>query len=313
MSLHDRKRRMTDDIAFDRSVGAGAGETVEVAPLVRRIVAPNPSPFTFTGTATYLVGRGVVAIVDPGPDDERHREAVLRALRGETVSHVVVTHSHMDHTGGVRAMAAATGAPVVGAGAHRPFRALHDGETNRLEASADAGYRPDQELADGEGIAGPGWSLVAVATPGHTANHLAFALPEAGLLLSGDHVMAWSTSIVAPPDGAMTPYVASLRKLIARQEDLYLPGHGPALRNARVFTRHLLGHRLMREASIRGRLELGPRRVPELVAELYAGLDPRLAGAAGLSVFAHLEDLVSRGEAETEGPPRLDGVYRKRG
>ncbi|HEY0291749.1 MAG TPA: MBL fold metallo-hydrolase [Hansschlegelia sp.] len=304
---------MSEDIEFDRSRDAVAGAVVDVAPLVRRIIAPNASPFTFTGTASYLVGKGKVALVDPGPEDAAHRRAVLAALDGETVTHIVVTHTHLDHTGGAAAMAEALGAPLVGAGAHRTFRPLHEGETNRLEAGADHVYRPDIELADGDAVTGPGWSLVAVATPGHTANHLAFSLPEADVLLSGDHVMAWSTSVVAPPDGAMGPYVASLRKLIARPEDVYLPGHGPALRNARQFTRHLLGHRLMRESAIRGRLEQGARRIPEIVAELYRGLDPRLAGAAGLSVFAHLEELVARGEAATDGVPRLDGVYRAAG
>ncbi|PZQ18155.1 MAG: MBL fold metallo-hydrolase [Ancylobacter novellus] len=301
---------MADDLVFDRSTDAEPGLAVEVAPLVRRIVAPNPSPFTFTGTATYLVGRGTVAIVDPGPDHAGHRHSVLAALDGETVSHVVVTHTHMDHSQGARAMAEAIGAKLVGAAPHERFRALHAGETAALEAGIDHGYRPDETLADGEGISGPGWSLVAVATPGHTANHLCFALPEARLLLSGDHVMAWSTTIVAPPDGAMGPYVASLRRLIERDEDFYLPGHGPALRNARVFARHLLGHRLMRESAIRGRLAEGPKRVVDLVAELYRGLDPRLTRAAGLSVYAHLEDLAERGLVATDGPPRLDGLYR---
>lgn len=301
---------MADDLVFDRTKGAEPGAVVEAAPLVRRIVAPNASAFTFTGTATYVVGRGRVAIVDPGPDDAGHRARVLEAVAGETVGHIVVTHTHLDHTAGVAAMAAETGAEVVGAGPHRRFRDLHGGETAALEAGIDLGYRPDRELVDGEGISGPGWSLVAVATPGHTSNHLAFALPESKLLLSGDHVMAWSTTIVAPPDGAMGPYMASLRKLLDRPEDVYLPGHGPSLKNARGFTRHLLGHRLMRETAIRERLADGPKRIPELVAALYRGLDPRLTRAAGLSTFAHLEELVARGEAATDGPPRLDGLYR---
>lgn len=302
---------MADELVFDTSRDVTPGEVVEVAPNVRRIVAPNGSPFTFTGTASYIVGRGTVAIVDPGPDDARHRATLLGAVFGETVSHVVVTHSHMDHSEGTAAVSATTGAPIVGAAAHARFRELHDGETGALDAGVHFAYRPDQALGDGEGISGPGWSLVAVATPGHTANHLAFALPESRLLLSGDHVMAWSTSIVAPPDGAMGPYVASLRKLLEREEDFYLPGHGPALKNARVFTRHLLGHRLMRESAIRARLAEGPRRITDLVAELYRGLDPRLARAAGLSVFAHLEDLVERGLVATDGPPLVTGLYRQ--
>ena len=302
---------MSEDLAFDRSVDAPAGVAVEVAPLVRRIVAPNPSAFTFTGTATYLVGLDDVAVVDPGPDDERHVEAILDAAGGATISRIVVTHTHRDHTGAVAALKERTGATVLGAGPHRAFRDLHLGETNALEAGVDAAYRPDEELSEGDEVTGPGWSLVAIATPGHTANHLAFAMPENALVFSGDHVMAWSTSIVAPPDGAMGPYMASLRKMIARPEELYLPGHGPALRNARTFTRHLLGHRLMREQAIRERLADGPRHISDLVRELYRGLDPRLARAAGLSVFAHIEEMVGRGEVATEGAPALDGLFRK--
>ncbi|GLK75228.1 MBL fold metallo-hydrolase [Methylopila jiangsuensis] len=301
---------MSDDLTFDRSRDAEPGVAVEVIPGVRRVLAPNPSPFTFTGTNSYVVGRGRVAIVDPGPRSEAHLAALLAAVTGETVEAIVVTHSHLDHVGGLAALKAATGAPVYGAGPHRPFRALEEGEGALLDASSDAAYRPDVELADGQAVEGDGWALVAVATPGHTANHLAFALPGAGALLSGDHVMAWSTSIVAPPDGAMAPYMASLRGLMAREEEIYLPGHGPRLDQARTFVRHLIGHRLMRETAILARLKEGERRAAQLVAELYRGLDPGLSGAAALSVFAHLEDLVARGLAETDGAPRLNGVYR---
>ena len=301
---------MSDDLTFDRSRDAEPGAAVEVLPGVRRVLAPNPSPFTFTGTNSYVVGRGRVAIADPGPRSEAHLSALLAAVKGETVEAIVVTHSHLDHVGGLAALKAATGAPVYGAGPHRPFRALEEGEGALLDASSDAAYRPDVELVDGQAVEGDGWALVAVATPGHTANHLAFALPDTGALLSGDHVMAWSTSIVAPPDGAMAPYMASLRALMAREEEVYLPGHGPRLEQARTFVRHLIGHRLMRETAILARLREGERRAAELVAELYRGLDPGLSGAAALSVFAHLEDLVARGLAETEGAPRLGGVYR---
>ncbi|TBN55322.1 MBL fold metallo-hydrolase [Hansschlegelia quercus] len=306
----EARAALSDNFAFDRSRDAGPGEVVEIAPLVRRVIAPNASPFTFTGSASYLVGRGKIAVVDAGPDHAAHRAAILEAVGSETITHVVSTHTHLDHTGGAAILAAEVGAPLVGCSAHRAFRASLDGEGDPLEAGADGRYRPDQALADGDAIAGPGWTLVAVETPGHTANHLAFALPETSALFSGDHVMSWSTTVVAPPDGAMAPYVASLRKLIARDEEVYFPGHGPMLRNARQFSRHLLGHRLMREQAIRGRLALGARTIPELVAELYRGLDPRLSRAAGLSVFAHLEDLVARGEAATDGPARIDGVYR---
>jgi glyoxylase-like metal-dependent hydrolase (beta-lactamase superfamily II) len=301
---------MSDDIPFDKSFDLAPETVEEVAPGVRRMLADNPSPFTFKGTVSYIVGRGRVAIIDPGPLDERHIAALLDAVRGETVTHIFVTHTHHDHSPAVPRIKAATGAMVLAEGPHRPARPLHVGEAPRLDASNDTDFRPDRALHDGEVVAGPGWTIEAVATPGHTANHMAFALKEADLLFSGDHVMAWSTPVVAPPDGAMSDYMASLQKLARRSEPLYLPGHGGAVREAPRFVAHYIRHRQAREASILHRLAKGEADIPTLVRAIYIGLDPRLVKAAGLSVLAHLEDLVTRGLVVTEGEPSIAGRYR---
>ncbi|QFU15899.1 MBL fold metallo-hydrolase [Microvirga thermotolerans] len=299
-----------DDLTFDTTPPDGPGRCVRVSPLVRRIVAGNAGPITFTGTCTYVVGRQRVAIVDPGPDEPAHIQALLDAVRGETVTHVLVTHTHRDHSPAAKAIVAATGARLVGCGPHRSARALGIDEVNPLEASSDREYAPDEEMREGDRVSGPGWSLVAVETPGHMANHLAFYLPEEKALFSGDHVMAWSTTVIAPPDGAMGAFMASLDKLRARDEQLYWPGHGGPVREPQRFVRALAHHRRQREVSILNRLAAGDRTIPAIVAAIYQGLRPALVGAAGLSVFAHLEDLVARGEVVTEGLPSLDGEYR---
>lgn len=286
------------------------GRLEQLTPLVRRRVAGNASPFTASGTCSYVVGRGSVAVIDPGPADEAHIEALLAGLAGERVSHILVTHTHRDHSPGARLLAARTGAPILGCGPHRAARALSEGELPALDASADREHRPERVLRDGETVAGAGWSLAAIETPGHTMNHLAFALAEENALFSGDHVMAWSTSIVAPPDGSMRAYMAALERLRDRPETIYWPGHGGPVREPRRFVRALLHHRRQREAAIRTRLAAGDADIRTIVARIYQGLDPRLTGAAMLSVFAHVEDLVERGLAACDGPPRIEGHYR---
>jgi glyoxylase-like metal-dependent hydrolase (beta-lactamase superfamily II) len=301
---------MNDDIPFDKSFHLQSEQVQEVAPEVRAIVADNPGPFTFRGTISYIVGRGQVAIIDPGPDDATHVAALLDAVRGETVSHVFVTHTHRDHSPATGKIKAATGATVLAQGPHRAARPLHTGEVRRLDSSADLDFRPDIALTDGETVSGRGWTLQAVATPGHTANHMAYAFKEADLLFAGDHVMAWSTTIVAPPDGAMSDYMASLQKLARRSEPLYLSGHGAPVRDAPRYVQHLIRHRQAREASILHRLGKGAADIPTIVRAVYIGLDQRLIGAAALSVLAHLEELVARGAVVTEGPPSIAGTYR---
>jgi glyoxylase-like metal-dependent hydrolase (beta-lactamase superfamily II) len=301
---------MNDDIPFDKSFSLEPDQVQEVVPGVRAIVADNPGPFTFKGTISYIVGRGQVAIIDPGPDDVGHVAALFDAVRDETVTHIFVTHTHRDHSPAAAKIKDATGAKVLAQGPHRPARPLHTGEIRRLDASVDLDFRPDITLADGEIVNGKGWKLQAVATPGHTANHMAYAFKEADLLFAGDHVMAWSTTIVAPPDGAMSDYMASLHKLAERNEPLYLSGHGAPVRDAPRYVQYLIRHRQAREASILHRLGKGAADIPTIVRAVYIGLDPRLFGAAALSVLAHLEELVARGTVVTEGPASIGGIYR---
>jgi glyoxylase-like metal-dependent hydrolase (beta-lactamase superfamily II) len=301
---------MSNDLTFDLQFSAGPGTCVEVSPLVRRVVANNPGPFTFTGTCSYIVGHGRVAIVDPGPDLPAHVDALLNAVRGETVTHILVSHTHRDHSPAARAIKAATGASIVGCSAHRSARPLANGEMNVMEASGDVEHWPDQELREGDLVEGDGWRLATLETPGHMANHLCFALPEESALFSADHVMAWATSFVGPPDGAMSDYMASLEKLRGREETTYWPGHGGPVREPQRFVRALIHHRRQREVSILGRLSAGDRTISAIVPAIYQGLAPALHGAAGLSVFAHLEDLVARGLVEADGPPTFEARYR---
>ncbi len=308
--MRGRNCHMSDDIDYNKTFDLVPGQAAEVAPGVRAIVANNPGPFTFKGTVSYIIGRGKVAILDPGPEDDAHIAALLDTVRGETVTHIFVTHTHRDHSPAVPRVKAATGATVYAEGPHRPARPLHVGEAGRLDASADLDFRPDIALADGSVVTGNGWTVEALTTPGHTANHMAYALKEADLIFSGDHVMAWSTSIVAPPDGAMGDYMASLEKLAQRKESVYLPGHGGPVRDASRFVQGYIRHRHGREVSILRRLEKGAADIPTLVRAIYIGLDPRLVGAASLSVLAHLEDLVARGVVATDGVPSIKGTYR---
>jgi glyoxylase-like metal-dependent hydrolase (beta-lactamase superfamily II) len=310
MSIDGLPPNMNDDIPFDKSFSLEPDQVQEVAPGVRAIVADNPGPFTFKGTISYIVGHGQVAIIDPGPDDVVHVAALLDAVRDETITHIFVTHTHRDHSPAAAKIKDATGAKVLAQGPHRPARPLHTGEIRRLDASVDLDFRPDITLADGEIVNGKGWTLQAVATPGHTANHMAYAFKEADLLFAGDHVMAWSTTIVAPPDGAMSDYMASLHKLAERSEPLYLSGHGAPVRDAPRYVQYLIRHRQAREASILRRLGKGAADIPTIVRAVYIGLDPRLVGAAALSVLAHLEELVARGTVVTEGPASIGGIYR---
>ena len=299
---------MGEDIPYNREAPS-PGVLEELSPGVRRILASNGGAFTFTGTCSYIVGRGKVAIIDPGPDDPGHAAALLAAVRGEEVVAIAVTHTHRDHSPGVPALVSATGAPTYGAGPHRSARPLHDGEINLLDAAGDLAFRPDVVLAEGDRFGPPDWPLTALATPGHCANHLAFSLEADKVLLSGDHVMAWSTSIVAPPDGSMGDYMASLEKLLGRPEARYFPGHGGPVEQPQRFVRAMIQHRRMREASILQALGEGPAPITPLTARVYAGLPAGLQGAATLNLFAHLEDLVQRGKVVTEGVPSMAGRY----
>lgn len=266
------------------------GDAISLSPLVTRVLAPNPSPFTYTGTQSYVVGDRDVAVIDPGPDEESHIAALLRTVAGRPVTAIMCTHTHRDHSPAAPTLAKATGAPIIGCA---PFAINDDGP--RADAAFDMGYAPDGVLGDGEAVTGEGWTLRAIATPGHTSNHLCYALEEEGALFTGDHVMGWSTSVVSPPDGDMAAYMNSLQKLMDRTDTVYYPAHGEAIPEPRRFVRGMMGHRKLREGQILRFLERnGASLITDMVAEMYRGVDARLHPAAGRSVQAHLIDLDAR-------------------
>ncbi len=298
---------MTADtpLAFDRSAPE-AGTPVEIGPGIMRLIAPNPGPFTYTGTASYVVTGpdGDVIVIDPGPNKDAHLAALDSAIAGRPVRHILVTHTHRDHVDLLSRLVERTGATTVG----QRFtpRPGADGTTG-LDAAHDAGFVPDITATDGLRIALGGRALTALATPGHAANHVAFALDGEGILFSGDHVMGWSTSVVAPPDGHMGDYMRSLQRLLGRGDRLYLPGHGDAVASPDRFVRGLITHRRQRENKILSRLKAGDRALPDIVAGAYPDLDPKLFGAASLSTRAHLvhlaeQDLAAEDETDVWRP-----------
>ena len=291
------------------------GAVSELSPLVRRIVARNPGPFTFHGTGTYIIGREQVAIIDPGPADEAHIDALLQAIRGETVSHILVTHTHLDHSPAAAAIKRATGASTFAFAAHGRERRggkRRGGErpAPAVEEGADFEFQPDQTMHDGDTIGRPAWTVSALHTPGHTSNHLCFALHEEATLFSGDHVMGWSTSVIAPPDGRMTDYLASLHKLLEREDRLFRPTHGPAITDPKPLVRSFLDHRAERTAQILRCLGSECDTIGEIVQMIYADHDPRLHGAAAHSVLAHLIAMVEDGRVGCGDPaPDLGSRY----
>lgn len=293
-------------IPFRRDLRFDYGVLERVAPMVRRIVARNPSPFTWKGTGTYVVGEGRVAIVDPGPDLAEHVEALLRQLAGETVTHLLVTHTHRDHSPACAAVQAATGAPTYGFGPHGSGRI--DAGTE-VEEGADRSFVPDVRVRHGDVIEGDGWSLECVHTPGHTSNHVCYAIREARTLFPGDHVMGWSTTIISPPDGDLAAYLDSLELLLARDDAVYWPTHGPGIEDPKPFVRALLAHRLERAEQVRACLRDGVASIGEMVPRMYHDLPRSMHGAAARSVFATLVYLVERGEARCAGAPALDARY----
>ncbi|WP_230279694.1 MBL fold metallo-hydrolase [Croceicoccus sp. Ery15] len=271
------------------------GAAIALEPLVRRVLADNPSAFTLHGTQTYLVGSGSdVAVIDPGPDEAAHIDALVAAIGDRRVAAICCTHTHRDHSPAAAPLKARTGAPVIGCAALNL-----ESIGPRGDAPFDPSYTPDRVLHDGEQLAGDGWTLTAIATPGHTSNHLCFALEETGALFTGDHVMGWSTTVVIPPDGDMGQYMASMELLYEREDRIYYPAHGAPVTKPRQLVRGMIGHRRQRERQIRRLLDGGPKSITEMVAAMYVGLDSRLVGAAGMSVLAHLTELQNRGEAES--------------
>lgn len=266
----------------------------QLEPGIARLLAHNPSAFTYYGTQSYLIGEREVAVIDPGPDLPEHLDALTAAIAGRKLAAIMCTHTHRDHSPAAAPLAERTGAPIVGCA---PLALETVGP--RADASFDGDYAPNRVLADGEAVEVDGMPLTAVATPGHTSNHLCFAYGDA--LFTGDHVMGWSTTVIFPPDGDMADYMASLEKLRQRDDRIYYPAHGPAVTNPARYVRHLVGHRMQREKQILSLVGERPRTIPEIVSGAYPGLDPRLVTAAGGSVLAHLLDLERRGLVGRDG------------
>ena len=292
-------------IPFVRQMAFEYGRCDPVSPLIRRVIANNPGPFTFHGTGTYIVGAGEVAVIDPGPMIAEHLDALMAATAGERIAAILVTHDHADHAPLAAGLAALTGAPILGCEPHPDRQAPPQG----VEEGVDRFYAPGRILADGEAVTGPGWTLRAVTTPGHTANHICFALEQENALFTGDHVMGWSTTVITPPDGDMTAYYASLRKTIAGGYATLWPTHGPPVTEPGPFMDAYLNHRLRREAGILAVLARGPTTVDALVSEVYVGLDARLKKAAASSVLAHLLHLVGTGQVISDGRPELESEF----
>lgn len=294
-------------IPFRRELEFEYGEVAEVAPDIRRVVANNPSPFTLYGTGTYIIGRGEVAVIDPGPADEAHIGAILEATRGETITHMLVTHTHMDHSPGCRLLAEHTDAKTYAFGSHGAGK-VEAGVV--VEEGGDMAFEPDVTVRDGDVIDGAGWSVECVHTPGHTSNHICYGFGKARALFSGDHVMGWSTSVISPPDGDMSDYMASLELLLARDDALYWPTHGPAITDPKPHVRAFIEHRREREREILRCLSAGQRRIAEMVPTVYANVPAYLHAAAARSVFAAMAVLVDRGDVACDGEPTVDATYR---
>lgn len=297
---------MAVSIPYVREMTFDYGTSDRLSPLIRRVVAPNPSPFTYLGTGTYIIGNGNVAVIDPGPLLDEHIDAIMAALPGEKVTHILITHTHSDHSPAAKPLQALTGAKTYAAGPHA-MRGEGDGP---VEEDADFGFAPDVIVKHGDIIQGDGWSVECVFTPGHTSNHMCFALREEKALFSGDHVMGWSTSIVSPPDGDMAQYMASLELLLTRDDEIYWPTHGPAITDPKPFVRAFIAHREERERAIIEQIKAGNDTIAAMVPVIYAAVDKRLYPAAARSVFAHMLNLIDKKRVACDGEPRLSSTFR---
>ena len=294
------------EIPFRRELRFEYGEVAGLSANIRRVVANNPGPFTLYGTGTYILGRGNVAVIDPGPPDPAHIDAIVAATQGERITHVLVTHTHMDHSPGCRLLRETTEAPTYGYGPHGAGK-IEQGVP--VEEGGDMDFAPDVKVSDGDVIEGDGWSVECVYTPGHTSNHICYQLREERTLFTGDHVMGWSTSIVSPPDGDMKSYMASLRRLLERDDAIYWPTHGPAITRPKPHVEAFIAHRLEREAEIRACLARGIEKIREMVPIMYAALPEFMYPAAARSVFAAMLYMVERGEVRCDGDVALDAAY----
>jgi glyoxylase-like metal-dependent hydrolase (beta-lactamase superfamily II) len=292
-------------IPFVRDLKFAYGEADQVSPLIRRVIAENPGPFTFLGTGVYIIGTDEVAVIDPGPDLDKHFEALKRALDGRRVTHVLTTHTHLDHSPLAHPLAEWAGCKVYG----RPDpTGTHPGAS--LEEDGQEGFAPDVLVNDGDTFAGAGWTLEAITTPGHMSNHVCYALKEENALFSGDHIMGWSTTVISPPDGNMGDYYRSLEKIRQRGFDTLWPTHGPAVKDVNAFIDAYVAHRRAREEAILARLKAGDTLIPAMVKVIYKDVDARLHAPAAHSVLAHMIHLVEGGRAKADGPFTLTTHYK---
>lgn len=297
---------MAYKIPFVRDMEFVYGDPQQMSPLIRRVVANNPGPFTYKGTGVYIIGKGEIAIIDPGPDTREHIDVLMRAIGDETLTHIFVTHRHMDHSPAAKPLAALTGAKIYSS--TTPPKPS-DCDEIRLEAGDDHDFIPDVDVQDGQRFSGPGWSIEAVATPGHTTNHFGYALLEENVFFPGDHIMGWSTTIIGPPDGDMTAYFNSLDRVQARNFDTLWPTHGPPVRDVRPFIQAYIDHRKQREEQIVAELAAGRHRIKDIVSVIYADVDKRLHPAACHSVLAHMIRLVELGRVICDGNPCVENDY----
>jgi len=296
-------------IPYRRELEFDYGSVSQIAPGIRRVIANNPGPFTFHGTGTYILGTGNVAVIDPGPDDEEHIGAILAALDGETISHILVTHTHMDHSPGCRPLQALTGAPTYAYGPHGAGK-LEQGV--QVEEGGDMDFAPDHLVKHGDIIQGGDWTVECVYTPGHTSNHMCFALKEQKALFTGDHVMGWSTSIISPPDGDMAAYMQSLELLLERDDAVYWPTHGPSIIDPKTHVRAYIAHRIEREEQILKCIDEGTHGIRDMVPLMYRDTPEFMYPAAARSVLAAMENLLRKNQVVADGgEPSMDSVYRR--
>lgn len=296
------------EIPYRRDMKFDYGTVDELAPGIRRVIANNPSPFTFAGTGTYILGTGNVAVIDPGPADQAHIDAILAALSGETITHILITHTHMDHSPGCRLLLDACDAKTYGYGPHGAGKAE---EGVPVEEGGDMDFVPDVEVRDGDVIRGGDWTAECVYTPGHTSNHICYALREQKALFTGDHVMGWSTSIISPPDGDMGAYMRSLDKLLERDDAVYWPTHGPCIDNPKTHVQAFIAHRREREAQILACIDEGIELIHDMVPAMYAGTPEFMYPAAARSVLAAISYLVEEGVLACQGAPNLEARYQR--
>ena len=296
-------------LVFNQKLEFEYNAVTQLSKLVQRVIAPNPSPFTFYGTGTYIIGENKLAIIDPGPNNEEHIQALLKAVQGRQVTHLLVTHTHLDHSPATAILQEKTGAATYGFGPHGSGQKLTSVAGEQVEEGADLLFDPDYCLKDGDTITGDGWTIEGVYTPGHTSNHMCFALKEDNSLFCGDHIMAWSTTIVSPPDGDMSSYMQSLYKVQERSESVLWPTHGDAIRNPRNYIQQLIEHRQLRERQVLECLSQEIRSIPKMVEKMYESVPSALHPAAARSVLAHIIWLVEKGEVTCKGQPGLNTVY----